>query len=157
MKLVSNLPERPGFLHAVPLLDMFGLLLVFLLLGPAFVAQSGVSIELPPSRFQLDRFAEPLVISATAGDPPVVFLGHERVELNRLGRRLQGERAALGSSGERVVLLRLDQGVSVTMERQLAELALQNGFRVMLAGRSSQGGVSKPEAGGKAGGKEGGE
>jgi len=39
MKLESTLPERPGFLHAVPLIDMFGLLLIFLLLGPAFVAQ----------------------------------------------------------------------------------------------------------------------
>ena len=153
MKLVSTLPERPGFLHAVPVLDMFGLLLVFLLLGPAFVAQTGVSIELPPSRFQLDRFAEPLVISATAGDPPAVFLGHEQVELNRLGRRLQGERAALGSSGERVVLLRLDKGVPVTVERQLAELALQSGFRVMLAGRSSRGAVSEPEAGEEEGGE----
>lgn len=137
MKLESTLPEQPGFLHALPLVDLFGLLLVFLLLVPAFVSQSGVSINLPPSRFQLDRFAEPLVISATAGDPPVVFLGHERVEINRLGRRLQGERAALGSSGERLVLLRLDEAVPVAVERLLAELALQNGFRVMLAGHSS--------------------
>jgi biopolymer transport protein ExbD len=146
MKLRSTLPEHPGFLHAVPVLDMFGLLLVFLLLGPAFVAQTGVSIELPPSRFQLDRFAQPLVISATAGDPPVVFLGHEQVEMKQLARRLQGERAALGKSGERVVLLRLDAGVPVTVERQLAEVALQNGFRVMLAGRSSLGGIAEPEA-----------
>jgi biopolymer transport protein ExbD len=145
MKLESTLPERPGFLHAMPLLDLFGLLLIFLLLGPAFVAQSGVSIELPPSKFQLDRFAEPLVISATASDPPVIFLGHERVEMNRLDRRLQGERAALGNSGERVVLLRLDQGVPVNVQRRLAEVALQNGFRVMLAGRTSRGGIVAPE------------
>lgn len=137
MKLESTLPEQPGFLHALPLVDLFGLLLVFLLLVPAFVSQSGVSINLPTSRFQLDRFAEPLVISATAGDPPVLFLGHERVEISRLGRRLQGERAALGSSGERLVLLRLDEAVPVAVERHLAELALQNGFRVMLAGHSS--------------------
>jgi len=138
MKLESTLPEQPGFLHAVPLVDLFALLLVFLLLVPAFVSQSGVSINLPPSRFQLDRFAEPLVISATTGDPPAVFLGPERIELSRLGRRLQGERAALGSSGERVVLLRLDETVPVAVERQLVELALQNGFRVMLAGHSSR-------------------
>lgn len=137
MKLESTLPEQPGFLHALPLVDLFGLLLVFLLLVPAFVSQSGVSIKLPPSRFQLDRFAEPLVISATAGDPPVVFLGHEQVGISRLGRRLQGERAALGGSGERLVLLRLDEAVPVAVERQLVELALQNGFRVMLAGHSS--------------------
>ena len=37
MKLVSTLPERPGFLHAVPAFDLFALLLVFLLLGPGFV------------------------------------------------------------------------------------------------------------------------
>jgi len=153
MKLESTLPEQPGFLHALPLVDLFALLLVFLLLGPAFVSQSGISIELPPSRFQLDRFAEPLVISATAGDSTVVFLGHERVELSRLGRRLQEERATLGSSGERVVLLRVDEAVPVTVERRLAELALQSGFRVMLAGNSQREvveprrGESKDEAG----------
>ena len=66
MKLESTLPEQPGFLHAVPLLNLFTLLLVFQVLGPAFLLQSGVSVELPPSRFQMERFEDPLVITVAA-------------------------------------------------------------------------------------------
>ena len=33
MKLEMTLPERPGFLHAVPVLNLFALLLLFLLLS----------------------------------------------------------------------------------------------------------------------------
>jgi len=141
MKLESSLPEQPGFLFVVPMLDLFSLLLAMLLLGPAFVAQSGVAIELPPSRFQLDRFAEPLVITVSAGDSPLVFVGHEQVELGRLGRRLEAERGGRAGSGERIAVLRIDRAVPVTIERQVAETALQAGFRVVLAGRSSRGGV----------------
>ena len=47
MKLESSLPERPGFLFVVPAFNLFALLLVFFLLGPSFVSQSGVAVELP--------------------------------------------------------------------------------------------------------------
>lgn len=151
MKLESTLPERPGFLFAVPLIDLFGLLVGMLLLGPAFVAQSGVSIELPPSRMQLDRFAEPLVITVGPGDEPVLFVGYEQLPLDRLGRRLDDERERRGGAGERIAVLRIDRAVPVTVERQVAELALEKGFRVMLAGRASHGGIDLGPAGGGGG------
>ena len=152
MRLESTLPERPWFLFAVPLVDLFGLLVGMLLLGPAFVAQSGVSIELPPSRLQLDRFAEPLVITVLPGAEPVVFVGHEQVGLERLGRRLDAERDRRGGAGERIAVLRVDRSVPVMIERQVAELALGRGFRVMLAGRASHGGIDFGTAGEGGGG-----
>jgi len=136
MKLESTLPESPGLLHAVPVLDLFGLLLAMLLLVPSFVARSGVSVDLPPSQFQYDRFVRPLVISVGPGANPVVFFGYERVNLDQLGEQLDAERAKPGGVGERIVVLRVDRSASVTIERKVAELALRKGFRVMLAGRS---------------------
>jgi hypothetical protein len=146
MKLESTLPEQPGLLFAVPVVNLFGLLLALLLLGPVFVTQSGVAIELAPSRLQLDRFAEPLVITVGPGDEPLLFVGHERVGLERLGRRLDAEVEQRGGAGERVAVLRIDRSVPVTIERQVAELALERGFRVMLAGRASHGGVDAAPA-----------
>jgi biopolymer transport protein ExbD len=135
MKLESTLPEEPGFLHAVPLLNLFGLLWIFQLLGPAFYAQSGVAVEEPPSRFQMERFEDPLVITVAAGDQPAVFVGHERVELEQLARKLEAERG-LGEAGARMAVLRVDGRVPALVEREIAEIALARGYRVVLAGRT---------------------
>lgn len=146
MKLESTLPEQPGFLHVVPLLNLFALLLAFEVMGSAFMLQSGVSVELPPSRFQMERFVEPLVITVTAGETPAVFVGHERVALDQLGRRLEVERRS-GDAGSRMAVLRVDSLVPAAVERQIAEMALTRGFRVVLAGEPGLGGVRAGEDG----------
>ena len=64
MKLESTLPERPGVLFVVPAFNLFALLLVFFLLGPSFVSQSGVAVELPVSRFQMERQADATVVTS---------------------------------------------------------------------------------------------
>ena len=70
MKLESTLPERPGFLFVVPAFNLLALLIAFILLNPAFVSQHGVSLELPVSRYQMERQTDASVVSITAGDPP---------------------------------------------------------------------------------------
>lgn len=145
MKLVSTLPEQPGFLHAVPLLNLFALLLLFQVLGPSFMLQSGVAVEMPPSRFQMERFENPLVITVATGETPAVFVGHERVSLDQLGRRLDEERQA-SEAGARIAVLRIDSMVPAAVERQVAELALARGFRVALAGKPGRSGVEVPPA-----------
>ena len=64
MKLEMTLPERPGLLHAVPILNLFALLWLLLLLSPLLLQQSGVAVELPPSRFQLERFQDCLLYTS---------------------------------------------------------------------------------------------
>lgn len=147
MKLESTLPEQPGFLHAVPLLNLFGLLWMFQALGPAFFVQSGVAVEEPPSRFQMERFEDPLVITVAAGEEPAVFVGHERVPLEQLARKLEDE-SGPGQSGARMAVLRVDGRVPALVEREIAEIALARGYRVVLAGRAGVGSPSKPEPGG---------
>jgi biopolymer transport protein ExbD len=149
MKLESTLPEGPGLLFAVPVLDLFALLLAMLLLVPSFIARSGVSVDLPPSHFQYDRFVRPLVVSIGAGENPVVFVGYERVALEHLGRKLDEEREKPGGTAGRIVVLRVDRSAPVGIERKVAELALRKGFRVMLAGRimdEKDGGKTQPDA-----------
>ncbi len=133
MKLETTLPEHPGFLHAVPLLNLFALLLVFQVLGPAFMQQGGVAVEMPSSRFQMERFEDPLVITVTAGDPPAVFLGHEQIAMEQLGTRLDEARHS-GEVEGRMAVLRFDAMIPAAVERQVAELALARGYRVVLAG-----------------------
>jgi biopolymer transport protein ExbD len=143
MKLESTLPERPGFLFVVPAFNLFALLLVFFLLGPSFVSQSGVAVELPVSRFQMDRQADATVITVTAGDPPEYWIEREAVSLAELSERLE-ERRGSDTSPATTVLLRADRGVSVEVQRQVAEVALQKGFRVYLLGRPESAGDPEP-------------
>jgi biopolymer transport protein ExbD len=134
MKLESTLPERPGFLFVVPAFNIFALLLVFFLLGPSFVSQSGIAVELPVSRFQMERQADATVVTITGEDPPEFWIEREQVTLGQLSERLDARRGS-ETSPATTVLLRADKGVSVETQRQVAEIALQKGFRVYLLGQ----------------------
>lgn len=144
MKLVTTLPERPGFLHVLPLFNLFALLLVFLLLGPSFLMQAGVAVELPPSRFQMERYAQPVVISIVAGPPAAVYFERRPVSMVELAELLEKRRGE-GTPGENTVLLRSDQGVPVGVEREVMELALGKTYRVVKVGNPQ--GVTAPAAG----------
>lgn len=144
MKLTMTLPERPGFLHAVPLFNLFALLLLFFLLGPSFVGQSGVAVELPLSRFQMDQHGDATVVTVTAGDPPGLWLDREEVTLGQLDARLDARRGS-ETSRTTAVLLQVDKDVPTEVQRQVAEIALHKGYRVYLMGTAA--GATEPEPG----------
>lgn len=152
MKLESTLPERPGFLFVIPAFNLFALLLVFFLLGPSFVSQSGVAVELPVSRFQLERQAYETVVTIQDGgapgvsefDPPTYWLEREQVSLGKLSDQLDARRNS-DISPATTVLLRVDKGVPVETQRNVAEIILQKGLRVYLLGQPE--GIQEPAAG----------
>lgn len=140
MKLESHLPERPGLLHATPVFDIFALLLLFFLMGPSFILQSGVRVDPPPSRFQLERFEETLVVTLVAGAvdaPPDLFLGPEQIDIDGLRRRLDALKSD-GLATRAVVLLKSDGNTTVNDERKIAELILASGFRFALLGSQAE-------------------
>jgi biopolymer transport protein ExbD len=144
MKLESTLPERPGFLFVVPAFNLFALLLVFFLLGPSFVSQSGVAVELPVSRFQMERQADATVVTITAGSEPGYWLEREPVSLGQLSERLDARRGS-ESAPATSVLLRVDKGVPVETQRKVAEIALQKGLRVYLLGQPEEAAGNLPK------------
>lgn len=129
-----TLPERPGLLHAVPVLNIFALLWLLFLLAPSLLRQSGVAVELPPSRFQLDRYQDSLVVTLGNGDPePEIHLGRDAVSLAELEERIEKLRAE-GAPAHTILLLRTDAATPVGVERQVTELILGSGFRLALVG-----------------------
>ncbi len=136
MKLETHLPERPGLLHAVPVLDLFALLWLLFLLGPSLLRQTGVMVELPPSRFQLERFQETLVITlGPGGDAPRIHLGRDAVSFAVLAERFEALRAE-GAPAKVMVLLQTDAGTPVGVERRVSEMVLGKGFRLAMVGSS---------------------
>lgn len=134
MKLEMTLPERPGFLHALPVLDLFALLWLLFLLAPALLRQSGVGVELPPSRFQLERYEDSVIVTLGSGvDGSVFHFDREKVTRDELARRLEAL-AAKGATHSTMVLLQSDQNTPVGTEREISEMVLQLGFRLALVG-----------------------
>lgn len=143
MKLEMTLDERPGFLHALPLFDLFALVTMLLLLGPMFLSQSGISVEVPASRFQMQRYPKSIVVTVGPGGREAsLYLGRSSVSLDGLAERL-AELKGDEEMSRAVVLLKTDVGTSVGMERILAEIILGAGFELALVG-SPQGEKGDP-------------
>lgn len=138
MKLEMTLEERPGFLHALPLFDLFSLVTMLLMLGPMFLSQSGVEVEVPTSRFQMQRFHDSIVVTLGPGEPtPRLHLGRNAVTFGEL----ENELAELKSDermSRAVVLLQTDVGASVGMERKVAEIVLGSGFKLAYVARAKE-------------------
>ena len=136
MKLEMTLPELPGFLHAIPLLNIFALVQLFFLLGPSLVWQSGVAVDLPPSRFQMERYETPLVVTLGPGEPtPRIHFARDSVTLDGLSERLEKLRET-GAQAKAIVLLQTDTGTPVGIEREVTEMVLSKGFRLALVGKN---------------------
>jgi biopolymer transport protein ExbD len=139
VKLEMSLPERPGLLHAVPVLNIFALLWLLFLLAPSLVQQSGVAVELPPSRFQLERYQDALVVTLGPGETePRIHFGRDSVNFSDLAERLEKLRAD-GANAHAMVLLQTDAGTPVGVERQVTEMVLQKGFRLAVVGANAPG------------------
>lgn len=136
MKLEMTLPERPGLLHAVPILNIFALMQLFFLLGPSLQMQSGMTVDLPPSRFQMDRYEESLVVTLGPDQPePHLHLGREALTRQELAARLD-KLSADGAQAKSIVLLQTDASLPVGAERELVEMILSKGFRVAIVGKT---------------------
>jgi biopolymer transport protein ExbD len=131
-----SLPERPALLHALPVVNLFALLWMFHFAGASLTSQAGVTVDPPPSRFQLERFRETLVVTLVAADSGArIYLGRELVDLATLESRLESLRDQ-GAASRTIVLLQSDADTQVGAEREVGELILAKGFRLALTGSS---------------------
>jgi len=151
MKLETTLEERPGLLHALPVFDLIVLVVMLLLLGPMFLNQSGIGVDVPVSDFQMQRYEESITVTlgGSAVDP-VLHLGRQPLKKEELVANLGELKEDERMSGA-LVLLQCDAGVSVGLEREIVELILKSGFRVALVGKRGGDAVQQEE---EAGGEE---
>ncbi len=137
MKLEMTLPEGPGLLHAVPILNLLMLLIFFLLLGPSLILRSGVAVEMVPSRFQMQRYEDTLVITLGPGQSGAqIHLGRDPLTLPELATRLETLRND-GAKAKAIVLLQTDGNIPVATEREVAEMILDKGFRLAIVGKNA--------------------
>ena len=145
MKLESSLPEGVGFLHAVPLFNLFAVLLMCYTIGPKLEEKTGVSISVPASLFQLERYEEAAVITLTADGGRELYIGTQRISLVDLDAKLDEKlQSSLGMN--RSIVIMADRLVPSEQLRQVAEICLRKGVRVVMAGsgRGKPGEITEP-------------
>ena len=153
MKLELIFPERPGLLHALPVCDILLMLWIAFLLGTALTRQSGVSVEMPSSQFQLDRYRNSLVVTLASGETgPRLYLGRDAVSFEQLREELTRFQDQ-GAPADTLVLLRTDHDVPSGAQRRVEEMALALDFQVALVGSDAEPvsavapGAAKPQPG----------
>ena len=137
MKLEMSLPERPALLHALPVVNLFALLWMFHFAGASLTSQAGVTVDSPPSRFQVERFRETLVVTLVPSESGArIYLGRELLDMAKLESRLENLREQ-GAAARSIVLLQSDADTQVGAEREISELILAKGFRLALTGSNA--------------------
>lgn len=148
MKLETTLEDKPGFLHALPLFDLFALVTMLLLLGPMFLSRSGISVEVPSSRFQMQRYEDSIVVTVgPGGSKASLYLGRQAVTLAELSEQL-AELQKDERMGRAIVLLKTDVRTTVGMERKVSEVILSAGFRLALVGDAKSVNIQPEPTGG---------
>lgn len=138
MKLETTLKERPGFLHMLPLFDLFALAGMLLILGPMFLNESGISVKVPSSSFQLQRYTRSLVVTLGPSDESaLLYLGRDGMSMKQLAERLRELKEEKGTA-DALVLLKSDETTSVGMERLVTETILAEGYSLALVGETAQ-------------------
>lgn len=139
MKLESTLPEGVGFLHAVPLFNLFAVLLMCYAIGPKLEEKTGITLSMPSSLFQIERFEEAAVVTMTADCTDRLYLGTRSISLKELDPLLD-EQLHSGRRENSAIVIRADRLVPSDALRQVAEICMRKGLRVVLAGA----GTGKP-------------
>lgn len=126
-------------LHALPLLDLIALVLIFPLLGPSFVPLAGVEVELPENDFRMQRVLNPIVVTVTAGEDPQIWVGKQKVNRDRMLEQVAAEAKSWREGGAPVVLMKVDRRVPDSFGEDLTYELLRQGYRCFWAAKMQDG------------------
>jgi len=135
MKLETTLTDKPGMLHALPLLDLLALVLIFPLLAPSFLSLSGAEVKLPENDFRMARVKDPIILTVALGEEePQLWVRKRKVARTEVFNELERQAENWKQGGKPVVSLEVDVRVSSGYSAELSNDLLRNGYRVILVG-----------------------
>lgn len=131
MKLTMSLPERPGWIFAIPGFDFLALLLALVTLTGVVAREGLVEVKLPSSEFRGVRLGDenPVVVmlKSTAGEPRY-FVGQIEVPEAQLGEVILKEAAERET---RAVVMQVDREASMAERQTLINIiARLKGLRI---------------------------
>ena len=133
-----TLQARPGFLHMLPGLDIIALILMFPLLGPSFVQQTGIDVQVHESPWRYEQMDNPIVVTlgAAVGDEVVpVWVNKDQVSLGRLEAAIDALRSEEGGDAITTVVIRSDVSVPSGVEKEVVNQVIKLGLKCGIVGR----------------------
>ncbi len=134
MKLEMSLPQRPGLIYTMPVLDILVLVLVFPLLGSAFTTDAGIELSLPDTGHRFDRMEHSIVVTVKGADEKQIYINRKLVKERDMLGELAKEAVSWQSGGAVGIILRVDERVPSGYKTRIGDQLLAKGYKVYDAG-----------------------
>lgn len=134
MKLQMSLPQRPGLIYTMPVLDILVLVLVFPLLGSSFTTDAGIELTLPDTGHRFDRMERSIVVTVKGSTEQDIFINRRLVKERDLLEELAKEAVSWQGGGAVGIIFRVDKRVPSGYKTFIGDQLLAEGYRVYDAG-----------------------
>ena len=135
MKLELTLPSSPGFLHALPGLDLIALVLMFPLLGSSFVRQTGMEVTVHESPWRYQQMDHPVVITLGIGADAPMWINKKQILMADLETEIKRLQQKEGGDVITTAVVRSDVGVPSGIEKEVIIRIQKLGLNCGLVGR----------------------
>jgi biopolymer transport protein ExbD len=128
MKLTRSVQLNPFLIFIIPLVDIVLLLILLFLASSTFLLHPGISVNLPFSNFTLGPQKNPVIVSITAGQYPLVYYRDQQISPEELTHRLDQDHVT-----ERSIIIQADRETRQGTVVEIMNLCLEKGYSVVLA------------------------
>ena len=135
MKLETALPSTPGFLHALPGIDIIALVMIFPLLGSAFVQHTGMDVKVFDSSWRYEQMENAIVVTLGPGKNPQMWVNKKQVLPENLETEIKAILDAPDGNAISTVVLKTDVTVSSGEEKEVINKILGMGLNCGLVGK----------------------
>jgi biopolymer transport protein ExbD len=134
MKLEISLPQRPGLIYTMPVLDILVLVLVFPLLGSSFTTNAGVQLTLPDTGFRFDRMERSIVVTVKGATEQQIYINRRLVKERDMLEELANEAMTWQGGGAVGIIFRVDKRVPSGYKTIIGNKLLAEGYTIYDAG-----------------------
>ncbi|MBI3089920.1 MAG: biopolymer transporter ExbD [Candidatus Tectomicrobia bacterium] len=121
MQFRARQPTSPS-VNVISLIDVVLMLLIFFMLSTTFVAQPGITVNLPKAESQASTGSQDIIVAVTAGGD--LYVNEQRVTLETLAEHL---RRLLAEKPASVVIVKADETIRHGLVVTIMDVAKQRG------------------------------
>ena len=137
MKLEMSLPQRPGLIYTMPVLDILVLVLIFPLLGSSFSTDAGVSLRLQDTSHRFERMERSIIVTIKGMKEREIYINRRLVDEGELLSELAKEAKKWKSGGRVGIIYRVDKQVPSGYKDRISDMLLGADYQVYNAGNPS--------------------
>jgi len=131
MKLELSIPDKPGIVLMLPLLDLLALIFILPLMSDSLRPASGMQVELVNSEIRLPQHEKVMKLFIAVGEnnEPTYYLDSKKMEKEAVISKLENRREKSTSGGATVVRFFVDKNVASGVKSQWISDLSQRGFQ----------------------------